>query len=245
MLYYRYDGSFCGLMAAVYQAIRSKQHPIEFLGPDSPAEDLFGDYVTPAADEAVAEQFIKYIILRMGDAALGNIMYCYLSEAADAGSWIYNYIRAGLRIGKDIDSHLTDENVKPLHDIVFKVKKERYRMLGLVRFRLVEKNLYYAAIEPDHNITGLIAPHFARRLADQNWLIHDTRRNIAVRYDRKRWEIIEIDIERGPQDSDRELFYQSLWKSYFKNIAIGERKNPGLQLQFIPRRYWKNLVEMS
>jgi probable DNA metabolism protein len=57
--------------------------------------------------------------------------------------------------------------------------------------------------------------------------------------------MIEIDIHRDPISSDREMFYQALWKSYFKNIAIGERKNPRLQRQFIPRRYWKNLVEMS
>ncbi|RYE25413.1 MAG: DUF4130 domain-containing protein, partial [Sphingobacteriales bacterium] len=37
--------------------------------------------------------------------------------------------------------------------------------------------------------------------------------------------------------------YQLLWKSYFNNSNIKERKNMKLHIQHIPRRYWKYLTE--
>ena len=35
--------------------------------------------------------------------------------------------------------------------------------------------------------------------------------------------------------------YQELWKMFFKTISIKERKNPRYQMQFMPKKYWKDL----
>nr|WP_315988235.1 DUF4130 domain-containing protein [Desulforamulus aquiferis] len=42
---------------------------------------------------------------------------------------------------------------------------------------------------------------------------------------------------------EKDNFYQELWKEYFKSTAIQGRKNPKLQKQFMPTRYWKYLIE--
>ncbi len=55
-----------------------------------------------------------------------------------------------------------NENVKPVHDIVWKVKQEKYCIKGLLRFKLLENGICYAAFEPDYDITELIAPHFLK-----------------------------------------------------------------------------------
>ncbi|MEG1200053.1 MAG: DUF4130 domain-containing protein [Algoriella sp.] len=39
--------------------------------------------------------------------------------------------------------------------------------------------------------------------------------------------------------------YQELWKSYFKSTTITERKNSKLQIQMMPKRFWKNLTEYN
>lgn len=245
MFYYIYDGSFDGLMSALYSLLSSKTRPENIITEDSGRDDLFGDYISISTDESKSAKLVSHITAKMGREALGNIMYCYLSDDARSGKIIYDYIVFGMNAGRKTGMYLTDNAVKPMLDIVQKVKKEQHRMLGLVRFRLVEGGFYYAAIDPDHNITGIIAPHFSRRMSDQNWLIHDTGRNIAVVYDKKSWKTVGIDISHNPEDSESELFYSSLWKNYFKNIAISERKNPKLQKQFLPERYWKNLVELN
>jgi probable DNA metabolism protein len=43
--------------------------------------------------------------------------------------------------------------------------------------------------------------------------------------------------------NEGDAFYQTLWKSYFENISIKERKNLRLQRQHMPRRFWKYLTE--
>ncbi len=118
-------------------------------------------------------------------------------------------------------------------------------MKGLLRFERLEDGPYYAPMAPDHNILCLMAPHFASRLADQKWAIHDVRRGFAVLYDGVRWTVETAEeIERSALASEESL-YQQLWKEYFKKAASPDRKNLQLQRQFMPRRYWRFLTEMT
>ncbi|MDR2407664.1 MAG: DUF4130 domain-containing protein, partial [Bacteroidales bacterium] len=43
----------------------------------------------------------------------------------------------------------------------------------------------------------------------------------------------------------QESRYQELWKTFWRAVAIQERKNPKLQRQFMPKRYWKYLIEKN
>lgn len=45
--------------------------------------------------------------------------------------------------------------------------------------------------------------------------------------------------------SDEEKKYEELWSTFFKTIAIKERTNKRLQMQYMPKKYWKDLVEFS
>jgi len=40
-----------------------------------------------------------------------------------------------------------------------------------------------------------------------------------------------------------EQFFQDLWKEYFHNVSIEDRKNTKRQQQFLPKKYWKHLTE--
>ena len=39
--------------------------------------------------------------------------------------------------------------------------------------------------------------------------------------------------------------YQKLWCGFFDSVAIEARKNPKLQSQNIPKRFWKDTVELA
>ncbi|MDR0541581.1 MAG: DUF4130 domain-containing protein, partial [Dysgonamonadaceae bacterium] len=98
----------------------------------------------------------------------------------------------------------------------------------------------------------LCAGFFQDRYADQRWLIYDSRRNFGLYYDLKKTEIVRFEqppaslqtgkIVREQQDEDEKAF-QDLWKEYLQAITIQPRKNLRLQRQFMPRRFWKYLVE--
>lgn len=67
-------------------------------------------------------------------------------------------------------------------------------MKAYVRFKLTKDQLYYAFVEPDHNVLPLIAGHFKGRYAGQRWLIYDVKRKYGIYYDLQTVTTVEIDF---------------------------------------------------
>ncbi|OHD70868.1 MAG: hypothetical protein A2W19_08000 [Spirochaetes bacterium RBG_16_49_21] len=240
---YIYDGSFHGLMTIAYEAEKGNiiPHCILVMEPDTPL--LFHDYIHVATDLNKAEEVIGAIKTKLPPLAYKRVLFCYLSEVPNAPQCIIDYLNLGWRYGKLLDHYSAHDNAMPLRRLAEKVAREWHRMTGLVRFRLAPGGIYYAPIEPDYNVLPLLSPHFAERMAQEHWIIHDIGRNIASRYSGGEWDIIDFEIVDTIEYDDAELACQNLWNNYFTNIAIGYRKNKRLQKQFLPRRYWKHLVE--
>jgi probable DNA metabolism protein len=98
----------------------------------------------------------------------------------------------------------------------------------------------------------LATDHFKKRFSDQKWLIYDTKRNYGYYYDLQKITEVTftdstINFETGRLQKEAlaedEIAFQKLWKIYFAEMTIKERINPKLQRQFMPKRYWKYLVE--
>lgn len=245
MLCYTYDGSFNGLLTSIYEIYYRRQNPQEIVSAESSNLQLFYRQEYIACDEDKAARVYDAIDSRISSRALRNVYCAYLSEHPRAGIWIYEYLRLGWKLGPKLDLHLADERVHRIHQLHRKVKSEQHRLLGLVRFQRCQRDIYYAAIEPDHNVAELLAPHFANRLSDQNWIIHDLRRDLAVVFNRKEWVSTGFTLKQKLELEQDEQYYQRLWKQYYDSIAISNRKNPRLQKQCMPERYWKHLVEKS
>lgn len=244
MLYYIYDGSFSGLLTAIYEIYYRRQVPDQIV-PAPTDGQLFIQPEDIVTDADKAARVYDAIHTKISAQALRNVYYAYLSEHRQAGIWILEYLRWGWKLGAKVDRYLTDERVHRIHRLARQVKGERHRMLGLVRFQRLNFNIYYAAMEPDYNLVELMAPHFARRLSDQNWIIHDLRRNLAAVYNQKEWFSTGFTLEHKLELEQEEQHYQRLWKQYYDSIAISSRANPRLQKQCMPQRYWKHLVEMD
>jgi probable DNA metabolism protein len=199
--------------------------------------------VRVSADRERAESVIAAVKSRLPENSWSRIVYAFLSEERQMPLSLAKYIMAGWRAKKELESHCTHEAVKPVLDMAARVSKERHRMLGLLRFRRTADDIYYAPMEPDHNILPVITNHFARRMAAQRWIIHDRKRNMAALHEKGDWQLTEFHVERSIDLHAEEALYQKLWRGYFSAIAIQERRNKKLQRQLLPARYWKHLVE--
>lgn len=206
---------------------------------------LFAQWEKIVTDESKAAKVYAAIEDKISTQALQNTYYAYLSDHPEAGIWIYKYLNFGWKTGSKLDLHLTDERVHRIHCLSQQVKTEKHRLLGLLRFQLLKNHIYYAAIKPDHNVVELIAPHFARRMADQSWIILDLKREIAAVYNRQEWIATTLTAKNVLELEVEEKLYQELWKQYFDSIAITNRLNPRLQKRCMPQRYWKYLVEKN
>ena len=240
---YIYDGTWDCFLTAIHHFYYDHQTVTNIESALSYSPNLIDEYREILVDSFKAKAVEQGILNKISYDSLDNIIRCFFSEIEGRELWILNYIKLGFKIGSKIDSMLGNQTVLDVLQPARKVKFECHRMLGLLRFELLESNIYYAKLQPDHNIITFISPHFKERFADQNWVIHDTKRNIAALYNTKRMLISYMDLTNIPNLHTDELKFQALWKNYFKHIAIKSRINPKLQKQFIPKRYWKHLTE--
>lgn len=246
-LIYIYDGTFEGYMTAVYDSYYSQAKPSKIVSMDDYEPSLIDNIINIVSDSIKSDKVYSGIRNKISQNALMNVYHVFLSGIKNSDTLLYEYIKLGFKLGKEVDMHLHNDTVLNIHKISRKVSLEKHRMLGFVRFTKLLNDIYYSAISPDHNILSLIAPHFAERLQDQKWIIHDLRREIAVVYNAKEWVISAmpkdyIDIKKMIEDTEH---YENLWKNYFTNIAIKERTNPKLQKLMMPVRYRAHLIEFK
>lgn len=242
MINYFYDGTFEGLLTAVYESYYRHEAPSHINSTTSIQQSMLDINVHITTDAKKASKVYNSIREKISYQALKNIYHAYLSELCDIEVNILQYIRLGFKEGKNVDLHLSDDRVMAVHSATRKVMHEQHLMVGMLRFKQLENNVYYAQYTPDHNITTLISGHFVRRFSDQNWIIHDLKRKYAAVFDRNSCIFIDLDDEFQTY-SDKSDNYEDLWKNYFTNICIKERVNPKLQKRNMPARYWRFLTE--
>jgi probable DNA metabolism protein len=243
MIVYVYDGSFEGILTAVFEAFSRKEEPGAILPEYNLQQDLLASYVFIKTDPVKSDRVYKSIQRKISQDSLKNIYHVFLSEHPDAATLIYKYLKLGFKMGGKVDMHLADDTVFKVMDINRKLELELHRMMGFVRFRQVDGGIFYSPIAPDNNIVELLAPHFAGRLSGQNWIIHDVKREMAALYNTRTWIISEFSADDIPKATNDEKQYAALWKKLFETLEIPSRKNPHLQRRLLPRRYWDYLTE--
>ncbi|MBS9525288.1 TIGR03915 family putative DNA repair protein [Litoribacter ruber] len=251
MSYFTYDGSFDGLLTAIFEsyALKIAEPQIYIEGDLGP--QLFEKIHKVSADQEKAERVKTKIQSLLGKSGLQSLWKATLSEQTNVGNIVSGVVRYALKSEKDVLKDYGHPSVLALQEIMKKLSRERHRMTAFVRFKLASDQIYYATIEPDFDVLPLISEHFKNRYADQKWMIFDLKRNYGVFYDLTKVVPVEFHQTENSETpalisiewDDTEMEFQSLWKNYFKSTNIASRKNPKLHLQHVPKRYWKYLVE--
>jgi len=250
---YVYDNSFDGFLTVIFEVYASKQQPVQIVSERNWQPGFFDNPIQITTDPAKSERVWNGIAART-DKRISRMFYlAFASELPNIEMTLYKYLE---KLFADATGtyykNLLDENSFELYQISRKVSFEIHRFTGFVRFQETSDGLLFAAIEPDHDILSLLAPHFMRRFGNQPWVIYDSKRDKGIFY--KKPEIHEITLSdkqfntitgdiANDAKSENEDLYRSLWKAYYKAINIPERKNTRLMLRLLPRRYWKYLHE--
>lgn len=252
MLIFCYDGTFEGLLACIFEGYSRKRFPDEIQSEGKQPENLFAETIKIESDSGKAERVWKGIQEKLSAKNRQLLYYAFLSEEEGIEMKILRFARRLFSEKTNIETDLGDPDVLDVIQNARKVKKEAMRMLQFVRFQQTKDGLYFCGIEPMYDVIPLTIQHFKKRFADQQWLLYDLKRNYGAFYNKKTVEeavLTSSEINRNTgQASENVLnegdaFYQTLWKSYFENICIKERKNLRLQRHHMPRRFWKYLTE--
>lgn len=245
MIDYIYDGSFEGMLTCVYEAYYSTDNPEGIYSTYSYQADLFHEAKFIITDLEKSHKVGLAIVEKLSETFFHKIVNAFFSEDYNVATYIYKLLRYGFKHGPEIIMHVSNPLVAPVVDLANAVGRETHLFVGLVRFMKLKGGIYYCQFSPTYNQVPLLAEHFSHRLNDQIWVIHDVERNIAVFYDKKSWYVNEFHGMQNYELDDEEILYQSLWKTFHKHIAIKERINPTLQRSFMPKKYWKYLLEMN
>ena len=122
------------------------------------------------------------------------------------------------------------------------VRSEAHRFLGLTRFTQVSGG-WYARIEPDHDVVGMLTLALGRRMGGDDWMLHDAGRGLAWVCQAGEGRFVR-GVELVASVTESESAAQALWQRYFATIALPNRIRPDLQRSKMPQKTWKNLVEV-
>lgn len=244
----RYDGSFFGLICTLAPFLRNHQLPdaIERENTRQPsliAVDEEREKVSTALSPVLASDPEVFRLPGVSQESWLNAWHAFLSEAPGIELAIARYLLLAIEKKGIVNAHLTDDRVRNIQRLARKVLFERHRFMGLLRFRNIGANLYYASINSDNFILPILGQFFVERFADQQWIIHDRKREVAAVYNLHSWTIVERAAADMPADSAQEDIAQRLWQCFFDSIAVRERLNLALQQKFIPQKYWQDLIE--
>ncbi|GAN55750.1 TIGR03915 family putative DNA repair protein [Tanticharoenia sakaeratensis] len=137
----------------------------------------------------------------------------------------------------------TDADVARLRRMAQAVRRDSHKMTAFVRFREQPgcngRRRFCAWFEPDHHILRRVAPFFANRFTDMDWLIATPRGSIA-------WDGETLDVRSGaftrPELADD---LDQLWRTYYGATFNPARVKIQAMKSEMPRKYWRNLPETN
>lgn len=246
-----YDGTFAGWLTAVFHTYEYKYSCVNIIPETTRQDDLFQQAYIVHTNETKAARVWKGLRQRISIQATQQLYHTFLSEQQGMENRLHQYVQYAFSRNTSIEQDYSHPAVLYITATARKVHREKHRMEAFVRFQKTKDGLYYALVEPDHNVLPLIQEHFEKRYADQQWMIYDSRRKYGLYYNLQQVTTVQVDFDATTQEGrdlaaihdEKEPLYQQLWQQYFNSVNIKARKNTRLHIRHVPRRYWKYLTE--
>ncbi len=249
---YVFDGSFYGLLSAVFESYERKHKRVKLLGKEVYEPGFFSENLEVATDTAKAIRVWNGLKQKISPTHQKHFYSAFLSEQGAIFQHLFDYAHYIFDHPKGYDNNYGHEAVLAIAQMSQKVHREKHRMEAFIRFKKGNNGLFFALINPDYNVIPLITRHFKNRYADQAWIIYDEKRKYGIHYDLQNVHEVQIDFRQAqaivPAADDisldeKEELYTLLWKDYFKSTNIEARRNMKLHIQHVPKRYWRYLTE--
>jgi len=263
----QYDGSLGGFLELVEKACRSGETPrgvrptgphrvLQAEGPErSPFFEEFRELSLFAAEGIIhawlSEEPVEGEILRYAQgvyAAARNAPGPGCRAGPALGQETPWEARLSLEASREAAERTARDRGNPVTlrvlEAAWRVTREIDRLRGFLRFNPDRQGVWIARCGPDHLVLPVLGPHFTRRFGDSPWGIIDERRSLCL------FHLTGEPLWLGPLDecpqgtSPEADPWESLWGQYHRAINNESRRNPKLQRQFMPSRYWKYLPEM-
>lgn len=237
------DKNIDGLLSALFVSFTENIKP-DTVEDKSVYQPIIGSISINVVTDKVNAERVKCALFKYGgNDIIALIKVCIKSCDARCLTTAFNFAHLTLKMRTDVSEMLGEKVVSDFSFTVQKVLHERHIVSGFLRFKESEGGVLYAQYTPDNDITDLLAPHFLRRLGALPFIIHDLKRNFIAISDGHRIKCMHTELPASFTPCEKEEKLNALWKRYYNDINIKERKNLRQQDHFIPRRYRKYAFE--
>lgn len=253
MVQFIYDGTFGGLLTAVFEVYERRCGEVQIVCCSRMQGLSFDGQVPVSTDLNKAKRVWQGLGSKVSDEMRRCIYWSSLSELPGIENSILQVMQYVFASAKRVEDNYGHPAVLAVRQTAQKVGRERHRFEAFVRFEQIAPDLFFASIDPDFNVLPILSDHFQKRYPAQSWFIYDTRRRYGLHYDKACGTVAEALLEFVKADAQdlapglifdtQEDRYQALWKAYFNSTTIASRHNMKLHLRHVPKRYWKYLVE--
>ena len=241
---YLYNNNFISLLNLIFTLIKNNVKPLNIKA-DSYQPTLLDNIVNLKIKDE--EKIINNIIEKFGSVVFNIMYHVYLSEHENKELIIYYFFKNCFKYKNKI---IYMRNLKCVN-LALKISKyvghENHKFKGLTRFKELNNHILYAIIEPENNILFLLSKHFKNRLKKEYWIIKDEKRKLYSIYDKHDFYLISEENfklnKTGFTTNEEDI--ENLWKSFYKTISIKERENEKCRRNFMPKKYWKHIIEVS
>lgn len=242
---YLYKGDFNNLISLVVELIKRRIVPNEIKEIDKYENKLLDEVIFLEIKEPY--QNIKLLDKYLSNRIMRSVYYTFLSDNNNKEIIIYHFIKYALVYKESVYGYRRIDCVNDMIKLMKKVSGEAHKLKGFLRFKELKNHVLYGVINPTNNVIEILAYHFQKRLKNEYWMIKDENRKIYAIYDKTKVtfmneeEIVALNLVFD--DDEKEM--EELWKTFFKTVAIKDRENKKCQQNFMPKKYWKNIIEME
>lgn len=234
-------GDFTAFLTAVLETWLNRSPELTILPETAEWFGAIGPRRTVEPDPAAARRIAAGVTAHAGAEAWQTLSEAFRHRGGGKEALLAEFVRLCVRHGRPVLLRLVDSEVRQTLRRARAVRAEAHRFLGLVRFQAVSGG-WYGRFEPDHDVLGLLAEPFHRRMLGTDWMLHDAGRTTAWVCRNGVGSLVRgVQIVSVPRESSGTA--EELWKRYFKTIAQPTRLNPALQRSKLPFKTWKNLIE--
>lgn len=238
---WEYDGSFGGFLTLVYYAFSEKKFPETILTSEKAIELLFTNR-SILTNEIISKKIYRRLVNQLKRENSQFIFDAFYCSLASKERCLLDAINIGLETTDLLENYLGHPSILALKKSLNQLLSEVHQLTGFLRFNYVG-TILYSTIEPKHFSLPFLCPHFANRYPQQTMIIYDETHRLLAIIEKQKISFIE---NSAPPDyclSENETTIESYWLRFLESVTINERKNEKIQLNHLPKRYRKNMID--
>ena len=245
------EDNYDAIMSCIYdawvEAIKTGYSNVKIIRQKDLQQNLFDQYIYPYSDPVKTQKVVHSIRTKISEEAYFWTYRASLSDLEDAPDAIFRFMILGFKTGASVTKMLTEESVSRMFEIIRRVKNESGMFLERAKFNSINGEVYICHFEPKSNVISYLTTHFADRMPSENFIIIDDTRKLAgihpkdgecyYRY------LSDSEFEKLSTSETYEDEYTTMWRTFFKTIAIEQRTNLECQRNHFPKWVRKHATE--